>query len=149
VAAIDRKYVGGSCPNVSCLPSKNIIHSAKVASYFERSEEFGMLKENFRVEMSGVRARKRKMVDGLVEMHLNNFKASGAELIMGAATFVEPRTLAVALSTGGTCLIRGRKVIIGVGTRATIPEIPGLWKRSHSRMLKLWSWTAFPSTCLF
>src|SRR5262249_6354438 len=32
VAAIDRKYVGGSCPNIACLPSKNIIHSAKVAS---------------------------------------------------------------------------------------------------------------------
>jgi pyruvate/2-oxoglutarate dehydrogenase complex dihydrolipoamide dehydrogenase (E3) component len=43
VAAIDRKYVGGSCPNIACLPSKNIIHSAKVASYFRRSEEFGII----------------------------------------------------------------------------------------------------------
>jgi pyruvate/2-oxoglutarate dehydrogenase complex dihydrolipoamide dehydrogenase (E3) component len=41
VAVIDRKYIGGSCPNIACLPSKNIIHSAKVASYFRRSEEFG------------------------------------------------------------------------------------------------------------
>src|SRR2546426_6332273 len=41
-AAIERKYVGGSCPNIACLPSKNIIHSAKVASYFRRSEEFGI-----------------------------------------------------------------------------------------------------------
>ncbi len=42
VAVIDRKYIGGSCPNIACLPSKNIIHSAKVASYFRRGEEFGM-----------------------------------------------------------------------------------------------------------
>jgi pyruvate/2-oxoglutarate dehydrogenase complex dihydrolipoamide dehydrogenase (E3) component len=43
VAAIDRKYVGGSCPNIARLPSKNIIHSAKVASYLRRSEEFGIV----------------------------------------------------------------------------------------------------------
>ena len=60
VAAIDRKYVGGSCPNIACLPSKNIIHSAKVASYFRRSEEFGIAKRDFTVDMSTVRGRKRR-----------------------------------------------------------------------------------------
>ena len=55
VAAIDRKYVGGSCPNIACLPSKNIIHSAKVASYFRRSQEFGIAKRDFTVDMSAVR----------------------------------------------------------------------------------------------
>ena len=48
VAVIERKYVGGSCPNIACLPSKNVIHSAKVASYFRRSEEFGIPQERFR-----------------------------------------------------------------------------------------------------
>jgi pyruvate/2-oxoglutarate dehydrogenase complex dihydrolipoamide dehydrogenase (E3) component len=47
VAAIDRKYIGGSCPNIACLPSKNIIHSARVASYLRRSEEFGIAKRDF------------------------------------------------------------------------------------------------------
>jgi pyruvate/2-oxoglutarate dehydrogenase complex dihydrolipoamide dehydrogenase (E3) component len=42
VAVIDRKYIGGSCPNIACLPSKNILHSARVASYFRRGEEFGI-----------------------------------------------------------------------------------------------------------
>jgi pyruvate/2-oxoglutarate dehydrogenase complex dihydrolipoamide dehydrogenase (E3) component len=45
---VERKYIGGSCPNIACLPSKNIIHSAKVASYFWRSEEFGITKDNTR-----------------------------------------------------------------------------------------------------
>src|SRR5215471_18008520 len=66
---IERKYIGGSCPNIACLPSKNIIHGAKVASYFWRSEEFGISKENTRINMPGVRDRKRNMVDGLVKMH--------------------------------------------------------------------------------
>jgi pyruvate/2-oxoglutarate dehydrogenase complex dihydrolipoamide dehydrogenase (E3) component len=120
VPSIERKYIGGSCPNIACLPSKNIIHSAKVASYFERSEEFGIFNENFRINMCGVRDRKRQMVAGLLDAHLANFKVSGAELIIG------PRTLSVALSEGGTRVVCGRKVIIGVGTRATIPNIPGL-----------------------
>src|ERR1700761_2827195 len=70
VAVIERKWVGGSCPNIACLPSKNIIHSAKVASYFSRSEEFGISKENVRIDMAAVRDRKRQMVTGLVDMHL-------------------------------------------------------------------------------
>jgi pyruvate/2-oxoglutarate dehydrogenase complex dihydrolipoamide dehydrogenase (E3) component len=70
VAAIDRKYVGGSCPNIACLPSKNIIHSAKVASYFRRSEEFGIARKDFTVNMSAVRDRKRRMVSGWNNVYL-------------------------------------------------------------------------------
>jgi len=66
------------------------------------------------------------MVDGLVQVHLDNYKSSGAELIMGSARFIAPRTLEVALSDGGTIVVRGNKVVIGTGTRATLPDIPGL-----------------------
>src|SRR6266436_8235855 len=62
VAVIERKYIGGSCPNIACMPSKNIIHGAKVASYFRRSKEFGIASDGFRVEMPRVRGRKRTMV---------------------------------------------------------------------------------------
>lgn len=41
-ALVERMYVGGSCPNIACLPSKNVVHSAKVASYFRRSQKFGI-----------------------------------------------------------------------------------------------------------
>src|SRR6516164_2242913 len=82
-AVIERKYLGGSCPNIACLPSKNVIHSARVASYVRRSEEFGIAKEGWTIDMAGVRARKRKMVDGEVEFHRNKFKATGAELVWG------------------------------------------------------------------
>ena len=65
-AVIERKYVGGSCPNIACLPSKNIVHSAKVASYFRRGREFGIPSGNAPVDMAAVRDRKRKMVESLV-----------------------------------------------------------------------------------
>jgi pyruvate/2-oxoglutarate dehydrogenase complex dihydrolipoamide dehydrogenase (E3) component len=126
VAVIERKYVGGSCPNIACLPSKNVIQSAKVASYFRRSEEFGITKDNFRINMSAVRDRKRRMVDGLIQLHLDNYKQTGAELIMGSGRFVAPKTLEVALLDGGIRVLRGDKVIIGPGTRAKTEKIAGL-----------------------
>src|SRR6204780_5028142 len=55
VAVIDRKYIGGSCPNIACLPSKNIIYSAKVASYVRRTKVFGINHNGFTIDMSGVR----------------------------------------------------------------------------------------------
>src|SRR6478672_9430028 len=100
VAAIDRKYVGGSCPNIACLPSKNVIHSAKVASFFRRSEEFGISKVGWKIDMAAVCDRRRRMIDGLVEMHREKYKASGAELVMGNGRFVAPKTVEVALNAG-------------------------------------------------
>src|ERR1700734_3616519 len=94
VVVVERKYVGGSCPNIACLPSKNIIHSAKVASFFFRSNEFGINKENVRIDMAAVRERKRKMVKNLVDIHLDNYRKSGAELVMGTGRFVGPKTVA-------------------------------------------------------
>jgi pyruvate/2-oxoglutarate dehydrogenase complex dihydrolipoamide dehydrogenase (E3) component len=123
---IERKYIGGSCPNIACLPSKNVIHSAKIASYFWRSGEFGITKDNTQINMSGVRDRKRKMVDGLVAMHLDNFKASGAELVRGSGRFSGPKTLEVALADGGTRVLRGDKVVISTGSRSKIEPAPGL-----------------------
>ena len=140
VVVIERKYIGGSCPNIACLPSKNIIHSAKVASYFWRSEEFGITKDNTRINMSVVRDRKRKMVDGLVDMHLANFKASGAQLLMGSGRFIGPKTIEVALLDGGTRVLRGDKVIISTGSRTTVEPIPGLAEASpltHIEALEL------------
>src|SRR6516162_2060011 len=81
VAVIDRKYIGGSCPNIACLPSKNIVHSAKVVSYVRNSKEFGIAVDGFSLDMSAVRNRKRKMVSGLNEMYLENYNKAGAELI--------------------------------------------------------------------
>jgi hypothetical protein len=123
VAVIERKYIGGSCPNIACLPSKNVIHSAKLASYFRRSEEFGISKEGFEIDMSAVRDRKRRMVTGLVDIHVANFRSSGAELIMGSAKFTGPKRLEVPLNEGGTRVVQGEKIVIGTGTHAAIAVV--------------------------
>ena len=57
VATIERKYVGGSCPNIACLPSKNVIHTAQIASYVRRGKEFGIAVDGFKLDMASVRDR--------------------------------------------------------------------------------------------
>jgi pyruvate/2-oxoglutarate dehydrogenase complex dihydrolipoamide dehydrogenase (E3) component len=126
VAVIERRYIGGSCPNIACLPSKNIIHSAKVVSYARRSEEFGVPEKEFTVNMHAVRERKRSMVSGWNAVYLDNYKKSGAEFILGSGHFIGPRTLEVTLPEGTTRQLRGTNVIVSTGTRPVLDEMPGL-----------------------
>jgi pyruvate/2-oxoglutarate dehydrogenase complex dihydrolipoamide dehydrogenase (E3) component len=123
---VERRWVGGSCPNINCLPSKNEVWSAKVADLLRHAAEFGSVPGSFAVDMAKVRQRKRDMVAGLVAMHLDLYKSSGAELVMGTGRFVAPKTLEVRLNDGGTRLLAGQRVFLNVGTRATIPPVPGL-----------------------
>src|SRR4029077_10910283 len=122
---VERSMVGGSCPNVACLPSKNVIYSSKAVSLVHPTAGLGVVTGAMRVDMAGVARRKRQMVDGLVELHLGRFKASGAELVMGEARFTEPKTVRVTLNAGGTRLLRGERVFLNVGTRARVPDVPG------------------------
>jgi pyruvate/2-oxoglutarate dehydrogenase complex dihydrolipoamide dehydrogenase (E3) component len=126
VAAIERKYIGGACPNIACLPSKNIIHTAQVANYVRRSAELGIASERFSVNMPVVRERKRRMVQGLVDTHVDLYHRSGAELIMGTGRFVGSRTLEASFSDGTKRPLRGTNVVIGTGTNASVDDTPGL-----------------------
>ena len=125
-AVVERKWIGGSCPNVNCLPSKNEVWSAKVADLVHHAAKFGLVTGSTAIDMGRVRQRKREMVDGLVAMHLDKYKASGAELVMGSGRFVAPKTLEVRLNAGGTRTLAGDRVFLNVGTHATIPPVPDL-----------------------
>jgi pyruvate/2-oxoglutarate dehydrogenase complex dihydrolipoamide dehydrogenase (E3) component len=125
-AVVERGLIGGSCPNIACLPAKNVIHSAKVADFVRHDREFGSGTAPATIEMAEVRARKRRMVDGLVSMHMDKYKASGAELVFGEGHFVGPKTIEVQLKNGGVRTLRGERVFVNVGTHAAVPEIPGL-----------------------
>lgn len=126
VAVVERKLIGGACPNTNCLPSKNEIWSAKVADLVHHADSFGQVTGAVTTDMRKVVARKRRMVDDLITLHLDLFKQSGAQLIMGDARFVAPRTVDVKLNDGGSATFTGDRMFINIGTHATIPDIPGL-----------------------
>ncbi|MBC7926945.1 MAG: FAD-dependent oxidoreductase [Bryobacteraceae bacterium] len=125
-AVVERDKVGGSCPNIACLPSKNVIHSAKVAAFLRRGEEFGLRACSPGIEMKSVLRRKQRMVDRLAAQHLSRFDTSGAELIMGEAQLIGPRVVQVHLKQGGFRTIAADRVFLNLGTRASIPNVPGL-----------------------
>jgi pyruvate/2-oxoglutarate dehydrogenase complex dihydrolipoamide dehydrogenase (E3) component len=125
-AMVERKWLGGSCPNIACLPSKNVIYSARVAALAKRGAEFGLEIDALAINMAGVQRRKRMMVEGEHQVHLDLQAASGAELIMGNARFVAPRTAEIALNDGGTRTLAADRVFLALGSRATMPDVPGL-----------------------
>jgi len=125
-AVVERRWIGGSCPNIACMPSKNVIWSAKVASLSGRGPEFGLPSAST-VDMAAVRWRKRKMVEDMVNVHLDRYKLeSNVELVMGEGRFVGPKRLEVKTNDGTVRLVEGDRVFLNVGTHAAIPDIPGL-----------------------
>jgi pyruvate/2-oxoglutarate dehydrogenase complex dihydrolipoamide dehydrogenase (E3) component len=125
-AVVERRWIGGSCPNINCMPSKNVISSAKVSELAHHGASYGAMTGPVTIDMSKVRQRKRDMVEGVVAVVLEAYKSSGAELIMGEGHFVAQKTLDVHLNDGGDRQLAAEQVFINVGTRALIPNIPGL-----------------------
>jgi pyruvate/2-oxoglutarate dehydrogenase complex dihydrolipoamide dehydrogenase (E3) component len=126
VAVVERRYVGGSCHNINCLPSKNEIWSAKVADLAKHGARFGTMTGQVRIDVGRVRQRKRDMVEALKEVTYKLYRTSGADIIMGEARFVAPKTLDVRLNEGGARTLAGDQVFVNIGTHPTIPGVPGL-----------------------
>src|SRR5580692_5141548 len=126
VIVLERRWVGGSCPAVACLPSKNELWSARVAHFARHAASFGTMVDGVRTDMTKVRRRKQDMIDREIELHLKAYKEAGVELLMGSGRFIGPKTIEVALNQGGTRLLAGSQIVINVGSHAAIPDIPGL-----------------------
>ena len=125
-AVVERRWIGGSCPNIACMPSKNEISSARVAHLVRNAAAFGWSIEPGKIDMTVVRQRKRDMVAAQVAAHLKNYAESGAELVMGSGRFAAPKTIEVELNGGGTRLLAGDLVFIDVGTHSAMPDLTGL-----------------------
>jgi pyruvate/2-oxoglutarate dehydrogenase complex dihydrolipoamide dehydrogenase (E3) component len=126
VGVVERRWVGGSCPAVACLPSKNEIWSARVAYLAQHAQQFGTLTGPVKTDMAKVRQRKQNMVEREIEAHLRAYKDSGAELIMGNGRFTSARTIEVLLNNGELRTLTGDRIVVNVGTHAAIPDIPGI-----------------------
>lgn len=125
VAVVERRWVGGSCPAVACLPSKNEIWSARIGYLARHAARYGFETGSITTNMSRVRERKQQMVDREISLHLKAYEESGAELIMGRGRFVGPKRLAIELNDGGERLLTADRMVVNVGSHAAIPDIPG------------------------
>ncbi|ALL68283.1 FAD-dependent NAD(P)-disulfide oxidoreductase [Paraburkholderia caribensis MBA4] len=126
VAVVERQWVGGSCPAVACLPSKNEIWSSRIAYLARHAGDVGTITGEITIDMAKVRDRKRAMVEQEKNLHLEMYSSSGAQLIMGSGEFIGHKTIEVQLNDGGTRQITGDQVVLNLGTHAAIPHVPGL-----------------------
>ncbi|MDQ3226020.1 MAG: mercuric reductase, partial [Chloroflexota bacterium] len=125
-ALIEREYVGGTCINVGCTPTKTMVASARVAYLARRAAGYGVNAGSISVDMTAVRARKRAIVDNFragSESRLE--KTPGLDLIRGEARFIGPKALTVAGPTGERQITAGL-IVLDVGARPAPPPLPGL-----------------------
>src|SRR5260370_41569200 len=73
-AVVERRWIGGSCPNIACLPSKNEIWSARVAHLAHRDAQFGTATGPAATDMTKIRQRKRDLVNRELDFHLQQYK---------------------------------------------------------------------------
>lgn len=123
---VERALIGGACPNIACLPSKNVIRSAKVADLIRHASDYVIRTTPGATDMAGVRRRKREMVAGMVDIHRKRFAASGVEFVLGEGRFVSPRTIEIQLAQGSVRRVEGEHVFLNLGTHASVPDIPGM-----------------------
>ncbi len=128
VALIEGQFVGGTCINVGCTPTKTMVASAEVVYLANRALDFGVVVEDVAVDMKKVKARKAEIVKSFREGSRNRIINSGVELIFGTASFTGHKTLKVVTMEGETRELTAEKVIINAGGRARIPDIEGLAK---------------------
>lgn len=126
VVVIERGLIGGACPNIACLPSKNEIRSAQVANYVRHGVEYGVPTSAVVVDMAGVRARKRAMVDAEIAAHRARFASPGVTFLLAEGRVAGTRTVEARLAGGGTRRFLAEHLFLDLGTRATVPDIPGL-----------------------
>ncbi|SPL62410.1 FAD-dependent oxidoreductase [Ochrobactrum soli] len=125
VAVVEAGMIGGSCINVACIPSKTFIRSAEVAHALKDLTEFGAQADKVYTSLDIVKNRTAAVVSEMVATNQAGFDASGLELILGWGRFVAPKTIEVDTANGIRRLL-GDRVFINLGTKAAVPNIPGL-----------------------
>ena len=112
VAMVERRFVGGTCINVACIPTKSLVNSARRLSDARTDQAFGIVgTEGARVDLSKLRAHKEGIVGAMVAAHEKMFAAPGLDFIRGEARFTGERTVTVALEEGGERAIIGASYI--------------------------------------
>src|SRR5260370_39177313 len=101
-----------------------------------------------RVDMAGVNARRQKLVDGNLQVHLANFAKSHAEIVMGFGRFIAEKTVEVALNAGGTRTLRSDRIFLDTAPRAPIEPIPGLAESAPLTHIDALSLTVLPEHLL-
>lgn len=127
VILIEKQALGGDCLHYGCIPSKALIHSAKVANTVRDGQRFGIDSKLPAIHLAKVMQRVQAVIRHIEPNDSpERFKALGVELCFGAGHFTEPRVFTI-----NNRSIRAKNFVLAAGSRPAIPDIPGLENISY------------------
>lgn len=125
-ALIERRWLGGSCINWGCTPTKTMISSARVAHLVHRAADFGVITPQPQVNFIQIRHRKRQRVEDFRASYQKSVEhVSNLDIICGEANFCDAKTLQVQLQNGDSQKLQAETIVIATGSCPQIPAIPG------------------------
>lgn len=143
VAIVESERLGGDCLNTGCIPSKALIHSAKVLKEAGEAQRLG-LRGQLTADFPEVMACVQRVIHRVAPHDsAERYRGLGVEVLMGRARIVDPWTVKV----GDRALI-SRNIVVATGAEPTMPPIPGLEQVDPLTSETVWSLTEQPGTFL-
>lgn len=126
-AIIEKRWIGGTCINDGCTPTKAMIACAEAAHTVASSKQWGITISGFQLDFEKMVARKNEIVTSFRGGATKGLeKTDGVTIFYGTASFTGPKTVAIKLRTDTTETITADHIFINTGTSPKIPDIPGL-----------------------
>jgi len=137
--------LGGDCLHYGCIPSKTLIHTAKVASLMRRGHEYGLPSIEPQVDLGKVNDHVQSVIDH-IQHHDDpeRFRSYGCEVIFGSAEFIDPYTVGVTSQPDHVQKIYGKRFVIATGSKPFIPPIKGLKESGYLTNLDIFSMRTLP-----
>jgi pyruvate/2-oxoglutarate dehydrogenase complex dihydrolipoamide dehydrogenase (E3) component len=124
---IEKKWIGGTCVNVGCTPTKTMIASGRVAYLVKRSADFGIRTTGFSVDIGTVISRKNEhVVSARESLTKKLLKTPNLDVLFGIASFTGQKEITVTREDGSGSTLTAENIFINAGARPVIPPIPGL-----------------------
>ncbi len=145
VTLVEAQRMGGDCLNTGCVPSKTLIHSARMRHHLRRAEAFGLRDVDGEVDFAAVMRRVRAVI-ATIEPHdsVQRYTSLGVNCVAGRARLVSPWEVEIQGETGTSQRLTARHIVIATGARPAVPDIPGLATAGYVTSDSVWQLEALP-----
>lgn len=125
VTLIEKEYLGGTCLNVGCIPTKALLHTAELYAEALNGAECGVI-ASVKLDFSKAQERKKAIVNQLVSGVNALLAINKVKVVSGLASFESKDTIKIAATKGDIQILKYDKCIIATGAVPVIPPIPGI-----------------------
>jgi pyruvate/2-oxoglutarate dehydrogenase complex dihydrolipoamide dehydrogenase (E3) component/uncharacterized membrane protein YdjX (TVP38/TMEM64 family) len=139
VTLVEAQQMGGDCLNFGCVPSKALIRTAKLRHQILHSAKYGLAASTTSFSFREVMARIHQVIADIAPHDsVERYTQLGVDVVQGYARIVNPWTVEIALTNGGTQTLTTRNIVIAAGARPLVPPLPGLDSVDYVTSDTLW-----------